>query len=161
MSDKITSATWRQCNETSSWIPGGVWGLIFFSSLSTTYKVMSDKFLLEILGSYCLEYHAQKESAMMGAEDLFNYFALYFSSFFSLHFCLLYFVYLLCQVKVHLSYLGFSLKVMQEVFRTAKTRTFLCYHSQKWLNYFLQKLQNESALSRHLAWESAEKTIEV
>lgn len=57
---------------------------------------------------------------MMEAEDLFNYFPLYFTSLSPL-FSLLYlcFVYLLCRVKMHLSYLGLSLKVMQEVFRTA------------------------------------------
>lgn len=120
MSDKIASATWRQCNETSSWIPGGVCGLILFSSVSTILKVMSDKFLPEIPWSDSLEYCAQNESTMMEAEDLFNYFPLYFTSLSPL-FSLLYlcFVYLLCRVKMHLSYLGLSLKVMQEVFRTA------------------------------------------
>lgn len=162
MSDKITSATWRQCDETSSWIPGGVWGLIFFSSLSEIFKETSDKFLPEILGSYCLEYYAQKETATMRA-DLFNYFSLYFSSLSFLLISVFSFSILCisCQVKLHLSYLGFSFKEMQEVFRTANTCTLLCYHSQKWLNHFLQKHQNESALSRHLTWETAGKTIKV
>jgi len=93
---------------------------------------MSDRFLPEIFGSYCLEYHAQKESAMMGAEDLFNYFSLYFSSLsFPLISLSVYFVYLLCEVKIYLNYLGFSLKEVQEVFRTAYTRTLFCYLSQK------------------------------
>lgn len=85
MSDKITSATWRQCNETSSWIPGGICGLILFSSLSTIFEVMSNKFMLEILESYSLGHHAEKESAMMRA-DLFIYFSLYFLVFLFLSF---------------------------------------------------------------------------
>lgn len=88
MSDKITSATWRRCNETSSWIPGGICRLILFSSLSTIFEVMSNKFMLEILESYSLGHHAEEEAAMMRA-DLFIIFLFIFLFFFSFHFFLL------------------------------------------------------------------------
>lgn len=116
--------------------------LFYFSFLSTILKVKSDKFLPEIPWSDSLEYYAQHKSIMMIKEDLFNYFPLYFTSLHP-HFSLLYvyFVYLFCQIKMHLSYLGFWLEVMQEVFRTAIVCILFCYHCWKWLNIFIRNIK--------------------
>lgn len=97
MTDKITSATWRQCNVTSFQIPGGVCVLILFSSLRTTLKVKSDKFLPEILWSDCLKYCAQNESTVIVKEDLVNYFPLLF--YFTLIFLFSIFILFISYVK--------------------------------------------------------------